>query len=134
MSADAQAVSPNTRKRSRATMQATDPAPSSAQEQQPSANDGFVVDQDAGESGGDEDDEEGGKSDKKAGRRKIKIEFIQDKSRRHITFSKRKAGKFLMPLSYVNRTFHSVDASSVGVVLHLFAITLLFVLPMGETV
>ncbi|KAF9046615.1 SRF-type transcription factor (DNA-binding and dimerization domain)-domain-containing protein, partial [Panaeolus papilionaceus] len=25
-------------------------------------------------------------------RRKIKIEFIQDKSRRHITFSKRKAG------------------------------------------
>lgn len=28
----------------------------------------------------------------KAGRRKIKIEFIQDKSRRHITFSKRKAG------------------------------------------
>jgi len=29
---------------------------------------------------------------KKAGRRKIKIEFIDDKSRRHITFSKRKAG------------------------------------------
>ncbi|KAJ7866175.1 hypothetical protein B0H13DRAFT_2253968 [Mycena leptocephala] len=29
-----------------------------------------------------------------AGRRKIKIEFIQDKSRRHITFSKRKAGNF----------------------------------------
>ncbi|GAM21923.1 hypothetical protein SAMD00019534_050980 [Acytostelium subglobosum LB1] len=29
---------------------------------------------------------------KKAGRRKIKIEFIEDKSRRHITFSKRKAG------------------------------------------
>lgn len=29
---------------------------------------------------------------KKAGRRKINIEFIEDKSRRHITFSKRKAG------------------------------------------
>lgn len=27
-----------------------------------------------------------------AGRRKIKIEYIQDKSKRHITFSKRKAG------------------------------------------
>ncbi|EJD34850.1 SRF-TF-domain-containing protein [Auricularia subglabra TFB-10046 SS5] len=38
-----------------------------------------------------EDEDEDGK-DKKAGRRKIKIEFIQDKSRRHITFSKRKAG------------------------------------------
>lgn len=30
--------------------------------------------------------------EKKAGRRKINIEFIEDKSRRHITFSKRKAG------------------------------------------
>ncbi len=29
---------------------------------------------------------------KRAGRRKINIEFIKDKSRRHITFSKRKAG------------------------------------------
>ncbi|KAF8531494.1 SRF-type transcription factor (DNA-binding and dimerization domain)-domain-containing protein, partial [Gautieria morchelliformis] len=37
-------------------------------------------------------DDAGSKPDKKAGRRKIKIEFIQDKSRRHITFSKRKAG------------------------------------------
>jgi len=33
----------------------------------------------------------GGKP-KRAGRRKINIEFIKDKSRRHITFSKRKAG------------------------------------------
>ncbi|KAL6308405.1 SRF-type transcription factor (DNA-binding and dimerization domain)-domain-containing protein [Sparassis latifolia] len=56
-------------------------------------DDGFVADPDAQESGGDDDeDEEKPKSDKKAGRRKIKIEFIQDKSRRHITFSKRKAG------------------------------------------
>ncbi|CAO0800473.1 unnamed protein product [Mucor circinelloides] len=29
---------------------------------------------------------------KRSGRRKIKIEYIEDKSRRHITFSKRKAG------------------------------------------
>jgi hypothetical protein len=29
---------------------------------------------------------------RRAGRRKIKIEYIEDKSRRHITFSKRKAG------------------------------------------
>ena len=35
----------------------------------------------------DEDDEKGGRE-----RRKIEIKFIQDKSRRHITFSKRKAG------------------------------------------
>lgn len=33
-----------------------------------------------------------GGAPKKAGRRKINIEFIEDKSRRHITFSKRKAG------------------------------------------
>lgn len=48
-----------------------------------------------GEDDDAEDDEEGPKakgSDKKSGRRKIKIEFINDKSRRHITFSKRKAG------------------------------------------
>ena len=29
---------------------------------------------------------------KNSGRKKIKIEYIQDKNRRHITFSKRKAG------------------------------------------
>jgi pheromone receptor transcription factor len=29
---------------------------------------------------------------KRAGRRKIKIEYIHEKSRRHITFSKRKSG------------------------------------------
>src|SRR3984957_5787805 len=29
---------------------------------------------------------------KRSGRRKIKIEYIEDKSRRHITFSKRKTG------------------------------------------
>jgi len=41
----------------------------------------------------DSDNEEATpKSEKRAGRRKIKIEYIDDKSRRHITFSKRKAG------------------------------------------
>lgn len=51
--------------------------------------------EDGEDDGEDDDDDEGSgakKSDKKAGRRKIKIEFITDKSRRHITFSKRKAG------------------------------------------
>ncbi|CAM0137769.1 unnamed protein product [Umbelopsis sp. WA50703] len=42
----------------------------------------------------DDDDSDDGdsKPEKRTGRRKIKIEFIEDKSRRHITFSKRKAG------------------------------------------
>ncbi|KAG1047065.1 hypothetical protein G6F43_010471 [Rhizopus delemar] len=38
------------------------------------------------------DEPEGIAPDKRSGRRKIKIEYIDDKSRRHITFSKRKAG------------------------------------------
>jgi len=38
------------------------------------------------------DSEEEKKSGDKKGRRKIKIELIEDKSRRHITFSKRKLG------------------------------------------
>ena len=38
----------------------------------------------------DSDDEAG--REKRSGRRKIRIEYIEDKSRRHITFSKRKAG------------------------------------------
>jgi hypothetical protein len=43
--------------------------------------------------GDDEDDDEDKPAGvKKAGRRKINIEFIEDKSCRHITFSKRKAG------------------------------------------
>lgn len=46
----------------------------------------------SGPGGDDDDDDEptGGKQQKE--RRKIEIKFIQDKSRRHITFSKRKAG------------------------------------------
>ncbi|KAF9221661.1 SRF-TF-domain-containing protein [Gyrodon lividus] len=66
--------------------------PQPVQQQGAVPDDGFINDQDAAESGGDDDEEEEKPKDKKAGRRKIKIEFIQDKSRRHITFSKRKAG------------------------------------------
>lgn len=44
----------------------------------------------------DEENDSGDDSDAKptrrSGRRKIKIEYIEDKNRRHITFSKRKAG------------------------------------------
>ncbi|KAE9392827.1 hypothetical protein BT96DRAFT_1055837 [Gymnopus androsaceus JB14] len=54
--------------------------------------DAFINDRDAVDSGADDDEDDEKPKDKKAGRRKIKIEFIQDKSRRHITFSKRKAG------------------------------------------
>ena len=44
-------------------------------------------------SGGEEEDEEDEEGEqKKPGRRKISIQFIEDKSKRHITFSKRKAG------------------------------------------
>ncbi|KAG9061068.1 transcription factor of the MADS box [Linnemannia hyalina] len=48
------------------------------------------------EDGDDDDDDEDvvkrPVNAKRAGRRKIKIEYIQEKSRRHITFSKRKSG------------------------------------------
>ncbi|KAI8888121.1 SRF-TF-domain-containing protein [Backusella circina FSU 941] len=40
----------------------------------------------------DEDSEDEKKPRRNSGRRKIKIEYIEDKTRRHITFSKRKAG------------------------------------------
>ncbi|KAI8340341.1 hypothetical protein BC941DRAFT_349125 [Chlamydoabsidia padenii] len=40
----------------------------------------------------DDDNNSCTKPTKRSGRRKIKIEYIEDKSRRHITFSKRKAG------------------------------------------
>ncbi|KAI8602916.1 hypothetical protein EDD21DRAFT_303039 [Dissophora ornata] len=45
-----------------------------------------------GDEDDDEDEDEAPKTGKRAGRRKIKIEYIEDKSRRHITFSKRKSG------------------------------------------
>ena len=71
----------------------------------PPPSDQFINDQDANDSAGDDDeDDEKPKSDKKTGRRKIKIEFIQDKSRRHITFSKRKAGPSFFPCFLVEST------------------------------
>lgn len=42
--------------------------------------------------GEDDDDDEPSSGKQQKERRKIEIKFIQDKSRRHITFSKRKAG------------------------------------------
>lgn len=86
---DDQVSSPN-RKRARPLDDNADPPPSAGA----GLEHNFIQDADGGESGADDDDDEGVSkpSDKKAGRRKIKIEFIQDKSRRHITFSKRKAG------------------------------------------
>ncbi|KAI9755323.1 MAG: hypothetical protein M4579_004325 [Chaenotheca gracillima] len=42
--------------------------------------------------GADDDDDDDDKPGRDRERRKIEIKFIQDKSRRHITFSKRKAG------------------------------------------
>jgi hypothetical protein len=61
----------------------------------------FIADHDAIDSAGDDDDDEDKpKTGQKQGRRKIKIEFIQDKSRRHITFSKRKAGECSLPNAY----------------------------------
>lgn len=54
----------------------------------------FGIDESNLDLGGEdsEDDGAGRPSERRAGRRKIKIEYIDDKSRRHITFSKRKAG------------------------------------------
>merc|ERR1719473_2241267 len=47
-----------------------------------------------GDDDDDDDDEDGPPRKKRGGhgRRKIEIEYIEDKIRRHITFSKRKAG------------------------------------------
>lgn len=53
----------------------------------------------------DEDDSDGEsmRGEKKAGRRKIQIAYIEDKSRRHITFSKRKAGIMKKVTSFLQR-------------------------------
>jgi len=93
-------ASPSMRKRQRTlemhsgSTAATDPHQPGAGVVAPVGDDAFIDDHDEVDSGGEDDeDDEKPKSDKKAGRRKIKIEYIPDKSRRHITFSKRKAGK-----------------------------------------
>src|SRR5206468_1574326 len=62
------------------------PVPSLHDEQTPGKRPRLAEDDD------EDSDESVGKTEKRAGRRKIKIEYIDDKSRRHITFSKRKAG------------------------------------------
>lgn len=49
----------------------------------------FETEDPADDSVNDSDSE---KPARRSGRRKIKIEYIEDKNRRHITFSKRKAG------------------------------------------
>jgi len=72
--------------------------PHSAHEaQQINENEGGPAEGHPSPSSTTEDDEgfggkKGAPDEKKTGRRKINIEFIEDKSRRHITFSKRKAG------------------------------------------
>ena len=93
-------TSPSMRKRQRTDLPGAPPAEGHPPPPPPGppqvGEDVFIQDHDAAENGGDDDDDDDDdeklKTDKKAGRRKIKIEFIQDKSRRHITFSKRKAG------------------------------------------
>ena len=62
-------------------------APSSSTKNKSGRNKPF--DEEENESIEDSDNE---KPNKRSGRRKIKIEYIEDKNRRHITFSKRKAG------------------------------------------
>ena len=49
-------------------------------------------DDEIGSGGEEDDDDDDDDEQKKPGRRKISIQFINDKSKRHITFSKRKAG------------------------------------------
>lgn len=53
----------------------------------------------------EDDSDSESKPEKRSGRRKIKIEFIEDKSRRHITFSKRKAGIMKKVTSLSSKTF-----------------------------
>lgn len=55
----------------------------------------------------DDDDDKPGRE-----RRKIEIKFIQDKSRRHITFSKRKAGIMKKVRRVVLRAIHCIPVNS----------------------
>lgn len=71
--------------------EATDPKMESQDHHYDGAHGGVAGAGHVGGAGDDDDDDEpSGKQQKE--RRKIEIKFIQDKSRRHITFSKRKAG------------------------------------------
>ncbi|KAJ7920424.1 SRF-type transcription factor (DNA-binding and dimerization domain)-domain-containing protein [Mycena leptocephala] len=68
------------------------PGPNDGIEANSVGDNASIADPDAINSAGDDDNDDKPKAGQKQGRRKIQIEFIQDKSRRHITFSKRKAG------------------------------------------
>jgi len=68
------------------------------------SEDGINVSHDVDE----EIEEKDGKKPVRRGRRKIKIEFIKDKSRRHITFSKRKGG--IMKKAYELTTLTGTQA------------------------
>lgn len=57
--------------------------------------------------------DENDKPERRIGRRKIKIEYIQDKSKRHITFSKRKAG-IMKKVSIKNIHFYIILKKIVG--------------------
>lgn len=65
-----------------------------------------VVNGDGDEDDDDEDEDDGPKNGKRAGRRKIEIRYIEDKSRRHITFSKRKSG--IMKKVHIRRVFWNI--------------------------
>jgi hypothetical protein len=54
--------------------------------------DPLIKNDNLGNDDNDSGDESDAKPSRRSGRRKIKIEYIEDKNRRHITFSKRKAG------------------------------------------
>lgn len=64
----------------------------------------------------DDDSNSTPKAGKRSGRRKIKIEYIEDKSRRHITFSKRKAGIMKKVTHAQSRLFYKAHYSiSIGI-------------------
>lgn len=86
-----------------------DVKPSPSQDDMDSVGNGTTVDnrvprQRPRMSAPDDDDDDDDKPGRE--RRKIEIKFIQDKSRRHITFSKRKAG-IMKKVGRVNRIFWS---------------------------
>jgi hypothetical protein len=62
-------------------------------------------DDEIGSGGEEDDDDDDDDEQKKPGRRKISIQFINDKSKRHITFSKRRAAS-------LRRSFARVRATS----------------------
>ncbi|KAF7365120.1 MADS-box transcription factor [Mycena venus] len=94
--ADSSSTTGPMRKRQRTLdMHSGAPGPNDAIDAANVGDNAFIADHDAIDSAGDDDDDDDKpKAGQKQGRRKIKIEFIQDKSRRHITFSKRKAGEY----------------------------------------